>query len=160
MTLRRQTWLMLALVALSTPMALVAETYLRGLMFPPEFDEVRAYLRPSLEVPVWSLLGLVALTTWLGIRAQTRRVERKMAARPPEEQTQFFRDKDTFDSLVLFTSLPQVPAILATFCFMFGASLVPVLVNMLAATAGVLAVGMLGLRQARIPATQPPAPGP
>jgi len=156
MTLRRQTWLMLALVALSTPMALVAETYLRRLMFPPEFEEVRTYLQPSLEVPVWSLLSLVALTTWFGIRAQERRVERKMAARPPAEQTQHYRDKDTFDSLVLFTSLPQIPAILATFGFMFGASLVPVLVNMAASTAGVLAVGMTSLRRARLAATNTP----
>ncbi|MGH1341059.1 MAG: hypothetical protein ACRBN8_05880 [Nannocystales bacterium] len=157
MTLRRQTWLMLALVALSTPMALVAETYLRQLMFPPEFDEVRAYLRPSLELPVWSLLSLVALTTWFGVRAQARRIERRMAARPPEEQTQRFRDKDTFDSLVLFTSLPQIPAILATFCFMFGASLVPVLANMAASTAGVLVVGLSGLRQAQRTNTEPPS---
>ncbi len=147
---------MLALVALSTPMALVAETYLRRLMFPPEFEEVRAYLQPSLELPVWSLLSLVVLTTWFGIRAQARRVERKMAARPPEEQTQYFRDKDTFDSLVLFTSLPQIPAILATFCYMCGASLLPVLVNMGASTAGVLAVGMVSLRNAR---RTGPAPG-
>lgn len=154
MTLRRQTWLMLALVALSTPMALVVETYLRRLMFPPDFEEVRMFLRPSLELPVWSLLSLVALTTWLGIRGQHRRVERQMAARPPEEQTQYFRDKDTFDSLVLFTSLPQIPAILATLCFMVGASLVPVLVNMLAATVGVLAVGILSLRRAEQATTE------
>lgn len=149
MTLRRQTWLILALVALSTPLALVAETYLRRLMFPPEFEEVRAFLEPSLELPVWSLLSLVVLTTWFGIRGQHRRVKRRMAARPPEEQTQYFRDKDTFDSLVLFTSLPQVPAILATFCYMVGASLVPVLANMLASTIGVLAVGLLSLRRAQ-----------
>ncbi len=149
---------MLALVALSTPMALVAETYLRRLMFPPEFDEVRMFLRPSLELPVWSLLSLVALTTWFGIRAQERRVARKMAARPPEEQTQHFRDKDTFDSLVLFTSLPQIPAILATFGFMFGASLLPVLVNMAASTAGVVAVGMVSLRRATQAGTDSPRP--
>ncbi len=160
MTLRGQTWLVLALVALSTPMALVAETYLRRLMFPPEFEEVRMYLRPSLELPVWSLLSLVVLTTWFGIRAQERRVERKMAARPPEQQTQHYRDKDTFDSLVLFTSLPQVPAILATFCFMCGAPLVPVLVNMAAATVGVLAVGMASLRRARRSTTRSAAPTP
>jgi hypothetical protein len=154
MTLRRQTWLMLALIALSMPMALVAETYLRRLMFPPEFEEVRVFLRPSLELPVWSLLSLVVLTTWLGIRGQHRRVERRMAARPPQEQTQYFRDKDTFDSLVLFTSLPQIPAILATFGFMFGASLAPVLVNMAASTLGVVAVGLLSLRRAQQSTTE------
>ncbi len=158
MTLRRQTWLMLVLIAVSMPMALVAETYLRKLMFPPEFEEVRMFLRPSLEAPVWSLLSLVALTTWLGTRGQQRRVNRKMAARPPEQQTQHFRDKQVLDSLVLFTSLPQVPAILAMLCFMVGASIVPVLANIMASTIGVVVVGLVGLRQAQRSGLGEPGP--
>ncbi len=148
MDLRRQTWIILILVALSTPLALVVETGLRKIMFPPEFEEVRAFLRPSLELPVWSLLGLVVLTTMVGMRWQHSRVERRMAKRPAEEQTQHFRDKEVFDSLVLFTSVPQIPAIMATFGFMFGAPLVPVVVNMAAATLGVLLLGIGGLRRA------------
>ncbi len=146
--LRRQTWMILILVALSTPLALVAETGLRKIMFPPEFEEVRAFLRPALELPVWSLLGLVVLTTMVGMRWQKSRVETRMATRPREEQTQHYRDKETFDSLVLFTSVPQVPAIIATFGFMFGAPITPVVVNMAAATVGVVLVGVTGLRRA------------
>jgi len=149
MNLRRSTWVILVLITLSTPLALVVETVLRRIMFPPEFEEVRAFLRPSLELPTWSLLSLVVLMTFLGLRAQQRRITRRMAARPPEEQTQHYRDKETLDSLVLFTSLPQIPAILAAFCFMFGASLVPVLANMALATAGVIWVGLSGLRNAQ-----------
>ncbi len=148
MNIRRMTWVVLVLVTLSTPLALAVETFLRKLMFPPEFEEVRMYLRPALEFPVWSLLSLVLLTTVAGIRGQQRRVDKRMAARPEEEQTQHYRDKEIFDSLVLFTSLPQIPAILATFCFMLGASIVPVAVNMAAATVGVFILGVRGLRNA------------
>lgn len=146
METRRTTWVLLVFITISTPLALVLETYLRGIMFPPEFEEVRMYLRPSLESPVWSLLSLVALTTYIGIRCMKSRIERRMAKRPESEQTQRYRDKETLDSIVIFTSLPQVPAIIATFCFMFGARLTPVLVNMAVATLGVIAVGLYGMR--------------
>lgn len=146
--LRRQTWVVLGLIAVSTPLALVVETGLRRIMFPPEFEEIRMFLRPSLALPTWSLLGLVVLTTLLGQRWQQRRVDKRMAARPPEQQTAHYRTKETFDALVLFTSLPQLPAVLATFCFMFGAPLLPVVANMVAATGGVLIVGLGGLRRA------------
>jgi len=137
---------MLVLVATSTPLALLAETFLRRLLFPPEFEEVRAFLQPSLEAPTWSLLALVVLMTWLGLRHQTRRIERRMAARPEREQTQRYRDKETFDAVALFTSLPQIPAIIATFAYMCGARLEPVLANMAAATVGVVVLGVRGLR--------------
>lgn len=146
MDTRRTTWLLLGFITISTPLALAVETYLRAIMFPPEFEEVRMYLRPSLEVPVWSLLSLVALTTYLGINRMKGRIERRMAKRPESEQTQHYRDKETLDSIVIFTSLPQVPAIMATFCFMFGAPLTPVIVNMAVATLGVLVVGVYGMR--------------
>lgn len=147
MPLRQQTWLMLGLVATSTPLALFVETGLRRIMFPPEFDEVRAFLQPALTLPTWTLLGLVALMTLLGMRGQSRRVERRMAARPPEQRTPQAREKEHLDSLVLFTSLPQVPAILATFCYMFGAPLLPVVANLVAATLGVMLVGAVALRR-------------
>jgi hypothetical protein len=146
MDTRRTTWLLLGFITISTPLALAVETFLRSIMFPPEFEEVRMYLRPSLEVPVWSLLALVALTTYVGIRRMEGRIERRMAKRPESEQTQHYRDKDTLDAIVIFTSLPQVPAIMATFCFMFGARLTPVLVNMAVATLGVLLVGLHGMK--------------
>ena len=146
MQLRRTTKVMIGIITISTPLALVVETFLRGLMFPPEFEEVRMYLRPALALPTWSLLSLVLLTTYAGVRGMERRIARRMAKRPPSEQTQRYRDKETFDAIVMFTSLPQVPAILATFCFMVGAPLTPVIANMVAATAAVMFLGLRGLK--------------
>ena len=91
MDIRRSTKVMLAIITISTPLALAAETFLRKLMFPPEFEEVRMYFRASLEWPTWSLLSLVLLTTVLGMRAMERRIERRMAKRPAAEQIQRHR---------------------------------------------------------------------
>ncbi len=145
---RRVAWVLLGFIALSTPLALVVETGLRKIMFPPEFEEVRDFLRPTLTGPVWLLLPIVALCTFAAVRWLGRRVDKRMAARPTEEQTDAYRTKETFDAMMLFTSLPQVPAIFGTFMFMFGAALTPVVVVMAAATLGVLLVGMVGMRRA------------
>ena len=149
MDIRRTTWLMIGVITVSTPLALAAESFLRKLMFPPEFEEVRAYLRPALEWPTWSLLSLVLLTTYAGVRGMERRIERRMGKRPAQEQTQRHRDKETLDAIVMFSTLPQVPGILATLCFMVGAPLLPVAVNMLAATLAVLLLGLRGMRLGR-----------
>lgn len=147
---RRVAWVLLGFIALSTPLALAVETGLRKIMFPPEFEEVRDFLRPTLTGPVWFLLPIVALCTLAAARWMGRRIEKRMAARPAEEQTEAFRTKEAFDAMMLFTSLPQVPAIFGTFMFMFGAALTPVVVVMAAATLGVLVVGLVGMRQSAV----------
>ena len=149
MDIRRTTWLMIGIITVSTPLALAAETFLRKLMFPPDFEQVRMYFRPALEWPTWSMLSLVLLTTVAGVRGMERRIERRMAKRPPKEQTQRYRDKETLDAIVMFSSLPQIPAVLATFCFMVGAPLLPVVVNLVVATAAVLFLGLRGMRLGR-----------
>ncbi len=52
---------------------------------------------------------------------------------------------------MLASSAPQVPAVAATVLFMFGASIVPVAVAMVTATAGVLSLALW----LRTPDTEP-----
>ncbi|MBC8071621.1 MAG: hypothetical protein IAG13_25065 [Deltaproteobacteria bacterium] len=146
---RAKVYAVLAIVAVSTPLALVIETGLRQVMFPPEFPEVRMWLRPTITPWMWLAAPLALVVTPLGYRLQAWLVRRALAKLPPERRTEHERREQELDALLLSTSVPQFPALLATFGFMFGSELLPVVVAMAAATAGVIAVGVLVAR--RIP---------
>ena len=151
---RARVYGVLAIVALSTPLALAVETGLRRIMFPPEFDDVRMWLRPSITPWVWLAPPLCALAVPLGARLQRWMVARALAKLPPERRTERERIELELDALLLSTSAPQFPAVLATFGFMFGAALAPVVAAMIVATAGVLGLGVWVAR--RVP-SRPPA---
>jgi hypothetical protein len=150
---RAKVYGVLAIVAISTPFALAVETGLRGIMFPPGFDEVRMWLRPAITPWMWLAAPLAVLVTPLGFRLQKWLVRRALAKLPPARRTEQERRECELDALLLSTSVPQFPALLATFGFMFGSALLPVAVAMGTATVGVVVVGVLVAR--RIP-TEPP----
>ena len=146
---RAKFYAVLAIVGISTPLAVVIETGLRQIMFPPEFDDVRMWLRPSITPWMWLCAPLAVLVTPLGYKLQGWLVARALAKLPEERRTEAERRELELDSLLLSTSIPQFPALFATFGFMFGSALLPVVVAMATATAGVIAVGILVAR--RIP---------
>lgn len=148
----------LAIVACSTPLALVVETGLRRVMFPPEFDDVRMWLRPSITPWVWLAPVACVVAVPLGAKLQRWLVARELARLAPERRTQAARIEAEFDALLLSTSAPQLPAVIATFAFMFGSALLPVVVAMLVATVGVLGLGLAVAR--RIPPARAGVPGP
>lgn len=154
---RGKFYAVLAIVGVSTPLALVIETGLRQIMFPPEFDEVRMWLRPSITPWLWLAAPLAALATPLGYRVQGWLVRRALAKLPPERRTERERRELELDALLLSTSVPQFPALFATFGFMLGSALLPVVVAMAVATAGVVVVGVLVAR--RIPTAAADAAG-
>lgn len=139
----------LAIVACSTPLALAVETGLRQLIFPPEFDDVRMWLRPTITPWVWLAVPACVVAIPLGARLQRWLVARDLAKLPPERRTEQERIESEFDALLLSTSAPQLPAVLATIAFMFGSGLAPVAVAMAVATIGVLVLGFAVAR--RIP---------
>jgi hypothetical protein len=146
----RQTWAMLAVVAVSTPLALAVETLLRTLLFPPDFEEVRTWLRPTLTPWIWLTPILAAIATLGGLRLQRWYAARQLAALPPAKQTDEARAAADFDALMLSTSVPQVPALMATLGFMLGSAIAPVLAAIAIGTAGVLVQGFaLGRRGSR-----------
>jgi hypothetical protein len=133
---------MLAVVAVSTPLALAVETTLRMLLLPPEFEEVRAWLRPKITPWVWLTPPLAAVATLVGLRLQRWYAARQFAALAPARQTDEGWAAANFDALMLSTSAPQVPALVATLCFMLGAAAAPVLTAIGVGTIGVLVQGI------------------
>lgn len=132
----------LALVAASTPIALAFETGLRQIMFPPEFDDVRMWLRPTITPWVWLAPVLSALGLPLGFALQRWLVRRDLARIAPEQRTDGRRATAELEAMLLSTSVPQLPAVISTFAFMAGSHLLPVVAAMVVATAGIMILGL------------------
>lgn len=147
---------LLAIIGLSTPFALVVETGVRRLMMPPEFEEVRAWLRPDITPWAWLAVPLALVGTAMGFALQRwlARRELKKPLRPGVDPATA-RRKAEFEALMLSTSAPQIPALLATFAFMFGSELLPVLVSIGVATLGVVSLGVAA-PHAHVPGSDPP----
>lgn len=137
---------LLALVILAAPMALAAETGLRALLFPADFELVRELLSPYLTVAAWIFAPLTALAGALGWHLQRRLSARHVAKLPPGAS--FAQRQGAVVGVFLLTSsVPQIPTILVTFLFMFGSALSPVLASVVlcsvAVTAQALRIGRL-----------------
>lgn len=133
------------LIALSAPLALGIETLFRvhvlARILGPALDEVRTFFSPTTTRVAWLLVGATVVAGFVGI-AVTRAVVRKLLHEPDPVQ----RARRLTDRTILLTSIPQVPAVLATLCFTAGAQLLPVLLAMLVSTAFVLVQGFVGER--------------
>lgn len=127
----------LYLTIAAAPIALAFETLLRHLLFPPEFDEFRAFLEPVLTPIAWAL-GLVAGAASLVGLALQRRFAAKRLARLPAEADFAARYGQVLAVFLLTASVPQIPAIFSTFAFMFGASIWPVLAGIAICSVGVV----------------------
>lgn len=131
----RSRLVLVALVVTAVPVAWGVETGLRAVFFPPEFEELRAMLRPGLTVVA---RGLVVLTlgllwpTWLLMRWLVRRRLRGLPGRRPD-----LRAGVRLVAFLGASSVLQVPGVIATFAGLFGAEA--------RAVAGVVGVGTLGL---------------
>ena len=139
--------IVVVLIAVSAPLALGLETLLRKLVLVPlmgaELRELREFYWPALTDELrqavltevaWVLVGVTVFAGVLGVMLLRRAGRRKRTF------------SGIRDQVFLLTSIPQVPAILATLCFAFGAELLPVLVSMGISTAFVLAQGIVGER--------------
>lgn len=134
---------LLAVIGLSAPIALAFETGIRRLMMPPEFSDVRAWLSPDVTPWAWAMAPAAVVGTALGFGLQRWLIARARKTPPPRGVTaEEARDRLEFDALMLSTSAPQVPAVLATLMFMVGAKLTPVLITMAVATGGVISLGL------------------
>ena len=118
---------LILMTVVAAPIALVFETILRKLLFPPEFDELRELLSADLTPIAWAFVGLTGLLGVVGIAFQSRLAARAVAKIPETHRTPARAQKAELGAFMLAASIPQIPAILATFAFMWGASLTPVL---------------------------------
>jgi len=141
---------LILMTIVAAPMALGFETILRKLLFPPEFDELRLLIGPTLTPIVWGLVGVTALFGFFGVVFQARLVARAVAKVPEPQRTVARVHKAELGAFMLAASIPQIPAILATFGFMWGSSLTPVVVAIGVATVAIVIQASMARR--------PPAP--
>ena len=125
------------LTMLAAPVALAFETVLRMLLFPDDFELVREFLSPMLTPVAWAFGALAAIAGFVGLGLQGRMVRRRLA-KLPDTASVDERYREVFAVFLLSSSVPQIPAILSTLTYMFGASLVPVLVGVAACSVGVV----------------------
>jgi hypothetical protein len=133
----------IAVIALATPAALGIETLVRALLLPPDLARLRQELEPSLTPLAWGTLALTLLAAPLGFatrRALARRFLAKVDALGGSEKK---RDEARFEAMFVGTSVPQIPAIFATFALTAGARALPVLLAVFASSAAVLAIALL-----------------
>jgi hypothetical protein len=124
--------------ALAVPLALALETAIRALIAPPEFVELRALLRDLLTPIAWGVAGLAVVTSAFGWLLAAR-LYRRVDVRLPEHANAEQRRRARMGVFLLVASVPQIPALLATFLFSFGAAITPVLVAAAVSSAGVAA---------------------
>jgi hypothetical protein len=128
---------LIVLTAVAAPAALGFETLLRWLIFPDDFELVRELLRPTLTIVAWALCAVCAVAAVAGVTVQQRLASRAVAKLGPAADADRVA-RARLGGFLLAASIPQVPAVLATFAFMFGASIVPVLVAITIVTVAVV----------------------
>lgn len=151
-------------IAISAPFALAFETLFRTeILAPilgPDFNMVRGIFSPTLTSVAWALVGCTALGGAVGVGVLPASLRRAGVVAPPEargvdapardaREAREAREKRAIERLFLLTSIPQAPAILATFCFTFGALLLPVVIAMALSTLFVLLQGIVAARLLR-----------
>lgn len=142
---RSQTLLLVLAVALAAPVALAFETGLRTLLFPliaPDFELARSFLEPVMTPIAWLLTAASTFAGLLGIALQGPLVRRRVA-KLGEGATAARIEGIRGQVFFVTSTLPQLPTIVATFAFMFGASLVPTLASVAVCTLSVLVQGAM-----------------
>lgn len=134
---KRLSMLLLWATIAAAPVALGCETALRLLLFPDDFDLVRAFLSPVLTTVAWLFVPVAGLGGAIGLLLQRKLAEKRIAAFP-DDAPLGPRYSAVMGVFLLTTVAPQLPSIAVTFCFMFGSSIVPVLVTIAVTTVGVV----------------------
>lgn len=137
MAAKRPSRLLYGATIVAAPFALAFETLLRWILFPPEFEQIRELLRPGLAPFAWGLCVLAALMMIVGFWVQAAVTRKRFEKLKPDTAEQ--RHRIAFGVFLLTTAVPQIPAILSTFTFTFGAPIWPVI-----ASIGVCSVGVVG----------------
>ncbi|MCA9604098.1 MAG: hypothetical protein KC619_00765 [Myxococcales bacterium] len=135
---KRPSTTLLWLTIVAAPGALGLETGLRLLFFPDNFQLIRDFLNPMLTPVAWAFAAVAGLGAALGLFIQRRLIEKRIAKLPDEHNTHERRFQIAFGVFLLTTAVPQIPSIFATFCFTFGASLIPVLAAITLTSVGVV----------------------
>ena len=134
---KRPSTVLLWATIVAAPAALGFETALRWLLFPDDFELFREFLHPYLTPVAWLFALAAAAGAAVGLVLQRKLAEKRIAALPADAPLGP-RYSAVTGVFLLTTVAPQLPSIVATFCFMFGSSIVPVLVAIGVTTVGVV----------------------
>jgi len=136
--------MILPVIAVSGPLSLGVETGVRLALFTPDMVYLRSLTGPTLTPIAWALAGVTALGGALAVPVQRAWYRRRLARQgaPADEGA---RARAAFEALYVATSVPQVPALVATFFFTAGSSLTPVAVALGVSALAVLAQGLVKL---------------
>lgn len=128
---------LILMTVVAIPLALLFETVLRALILPDEFELLRTFLEPYLTPVAWGLVVVCLLAAGLGIIAQSALSVRRLRSLP-DDAPAAVRSAALVGVFLLTSGVPQIPALASSFCFMFGASFLPVGIG-----AGVAGIGVL-----------------
>lgn len=132
---------LLPLIALSSPLSLAIETAIRTVMFTEDMRALRLVVRDTLTPAAWGFVPLTIAASVIGVfvhRAVLRRTLARAATRPGDPDAE---ESARLTALYVATSVPQLPALAATFLFTAGARVEPVMLTLLVAAAGVMLQG-------------------
>lgn len=147
------------IIAISAPLALAFETLFRvhvlRRVLGPDLDLMRELFSPTLTDVAWGLAALTVVAGAFGtaiiprsLRLAETRARAQSKGQPLDDGA---RRQRAMERLFLLTSIPQVPAIFATFCFTFGSRIAPVIAAMIVSTIFVAAQGLVVSRLLRRP---------
>ena len=142
--MRRST--LVAMLAISSPVSLGAETLIRKIVFTADMREMRVLLEPFLTPVAWALLGVTGLAVLLGVPAHHAIHARLFARLGERAGDPAARASADTVALYLAASVVQLPSLVAAMTFTLGAAVTPVLAALCAAGVGVVLIGVFGRR--------------
>lgn len=138
---------LLPLIALSSPLSLAVETAIRTALFTGEMRELRLMARDALTPVAWGFVPLTLAASALGVLAHRAALRRAMASAAKRPGDPDAVENARITALYVASSVPQLPALVATFLFTAGARVEPVMVTLLVAAAGVMLQGWTAPRE-------------
>lgn len=138
---------LLPLIALSSPVSLAVETALRTLLFTDDMRALRLMARDALTPVAWGFVPLTAAASALGVWVHRVALRRALAAAARKTGNPDAEENARLTALYVATSVPQLPALAATFLFTAGARFEPVMLTLLVAAAGVMLQGWTSPRE-------------
>ncbi len=140
--------MLLPLIALSSPLSLAVETGIRTVMFTDDMRELRLMVRDTLTPIAWGFVPVTVAASVLGVVVHRVALKRALAAAKLKVGRPDAEEDARLTALYVATSVPQLPALVATFLFTAGARFVPVMTTLLVAAAGVMLQGVTTPREA------------
>ena len=133
----RSKGVLITLTVLAAPVAWGLETVLRHLIFPADFELFRGFLEPFLTPVAWVFGILAAMGSFAGLTFQRRMMQARAEKLGPDASPDA-REGAALGVFLLSATIPQIPAVAATLCFMFGAAFLPVFLGVTLCTLGIL----------------------